>query len=59
MSADTYIYIDKETFEVWLCVASWLGGELEKQKSFLIGKGGNLKETIEIAEKYEEENPGW
>lgn len=58
MSADTYIYIDKETFEVWLCVASWLGGEIEDQKSAFIGKGKNIEEAIEIAEKYEEENPG-
>ena len=56
MSADNYIYLDKKTFEVWGCTASCVTGlkkkgDIEKQKSYLIGKGKSLGGALKIAEK--------
>ena len=56
MSADNYIFLDKKTNKVWHCVASCVTdlkrkNDIEKQKLSLIGKGKNLKEALEIAEK--------
>lgn len=54
MSADNYLYIDRRTNEVWGCIASEVmpvkGKKgLEKQKSYLIGKGKDLEEALKIA----------
>jgi len=56
MSADNYIFVDKKNFEVWHCIASELMPKkgrrgLEKQKTSLIGRGKDLIEALEIAEK--------
>jgi len=55
MSADTYIFVDKKTLEVWQCTASCTCTHkkhcLECQKFSLLGKGKNLEEALEIAEK--------
>ena len=45
MSADNYILIDRKTFEVYEGCAS------TDHKS-LIGKGKNLEEAVDIAQKY-------
>ena len=56
MSADDYIYLDKKTNEVWHCTASCVTDlkrkdDIEKQKFSLVGKGKDLVEALEIAEK--------
>jgi len=46
MSADNFLLIHKKTFEVFSGCAS-------NENIWLIGKGKNLEDAIEIAEKYE------
>ena len=46
MSADNYLLIHKKTFEVFNGCAS-------NQNIWLVGKGKDLEDAIEIAEKYE------
>lgn len=54
MSADTYIYIDRKTFEVWMCTASCVCRHKRHcytcQKGSLIGKGKTFEKACEIAE---------
>ena len=52
MSADNYIYIDKKN-KVWDCVASCTSHNLQDQKLICVGKGIDLEEAMEIAEKFE------
>ncbi len=55
MSMDNYIYIDKK-FNVWDCVASWVGGKtMAKQKINCLKGFKSLKEAIEFADKQESE----
>ena len=48
MSADNYLLIHKKTFEVFDGCAS-------NNNIWLIGKGKNLEDAIEIAQKFEED----
>jgi hypothetical protein len=59
MSADNYIYIDRKTNEVWNCMASETvdtheSKSLEGQKLNLIGKGKDLADAMDIAEKHDD-----
>lgn len=60
MSADTYLYVDKNKFEVWRCIASCLcphkSHRYNEQKQELLGKGKDLREAIEIADKADDHN---
>lgn len=49
MSANNFIEINKETFEVW-------DKDIECDKGIRVGKGDTLEEAIEIAEEYMKEN---
>ena len=55
MSADDYIFVDTQNFEVWHCTASCVCEHKEHchkcQKRRLIGKGKTYKQAIKIAEK--------
>ena len=61
MSVDTFLYIDKDTLEVWSCIASCVCNHkkhcLKCQKSTLIGTGKDLAEAIKIADDYDMTNP--
>lgn len=61
MSVDTYLYVDRKTFEVWMCIASCICSHkrhcLKCQKSTLIGTGRDLDEAIDLATGYDDRNP--
>lgn len=49
MSANNFLEINKETFEVW-------DKDIETNNGFLIGKATTLDGAFDIAEKYMKEN---
>ena len=48
MSANNFLEINKETFEVW-------DKDIETLNGFLVGKANTLEEAIDLAEKYQRE----
>lgn len=51
MSANNAIFINKKTLKVYL--HECMDNIFKPSKENLIGKGGNLEEAIEIADKYD------
>ncbi len=49
MSANNFLEINKETFEVW-------DKDIETNNGFLVGKATTLGEAFDIADKYMKEN---
>lgn len=49
MSANNYIQINRETFEVW-------DKDVETDNGFLVGKANTLEKAIDVANEYMREN---
>ncbi len=51
MSQDNYIYINRDTLEVWECTASDQPGTIESQKTRYVGKGRSLSGALKMADE--------